>query len=85
MATEAQKIQQTVNPKGKSYHVHTQFLAPGQTPIPKEAILHECYDGFYNVMRYGCTEPMFIRLGPLVIADCKNKLTLINGQSIDTT
>ena len=85
MATEAQKIQRTTKPKGKTFRVHTQFLAPGQVPIPKESTLHECNDGFYNVVQHGCTEPMFIRLGPLVMADHKDKLTPINGQSIDTT
>lgn len=85
MATEAQKIQRTIKSNGKSFRVHTSFLAPGQVTIPKESTLHECNDGFYNVIQPGCTEPMFIRLGPLVMADRKDKLTLTSSQSIDTT
>lgn len=85
MATEAQKKQRTVKVDGKSYHVHTEFTAPGQILIPKNSSLHECNDGFYNVIQHVYAEPMFIRLGPLVIADHKDKLTLTRGQSIDTT
>jgi len=84
MATEAQKQQRAIMPDGISYIVHTSFEAPGQIPILKSAILRQCNDGFYSVYKHANAEPMFIRLGPLVIEDYKDRLTLTRGQ-IDTT